>query len=96
MPNVFQEKGFNDLNEVWWQRDGASSHTARISRATITQLFPGRFIGKFGDIHWTVRSTDLYPLDFFLWGTIKDHVYKHETLPANNVILQQRIYGIQK
>ena len=28
-----------------------------------------------GDVHWPARSCDLTPLDFFLWGYLKDKVY---------------------
>ena len=28
-----------------------------------------------GDVNWPPRSRDLTPLDFFLWGYLKDKVY---------------------
>jgi len=34
-----------------------------------------------GSISLSVRSTDLSPLDFFLWGYAKDKVYK--SVPGN-------------
>ena len=30
---------------------------------------------RFGDIHCPSRSFDLTPVDFFLWGYLKDRVY---------------------
>jgi hypothetical protein len=38
--------------------------------------FPGCCIGRDGPIPWSPRSPDITPLDFFLWGYIKDIVYK--------------------
>ena len=29
-----------------------------------------------GPIDWPARSPDLTPMDYFLWGTIKDRVFK--------------------
>ena len=31
--------------------------------------------GRAGPISWPARSPDLTPLDFWLWGYLKDHVY---------------------
>ena len=37
--------------------------------------FPNRWIGRDGPHAWPPRSPDLTPLDFFLWGYVKDRVY---------------------
>ena len=34
-----------------------------------------RWIGRRGTIEWPARSPDLTPLDFFLWGYLKNKVY---------------------
>ncbi|KAJ4449979.1 hypothetical protein ANN_01386 [Periplaneta americana] len=38
-------------------------------------------------VQWPTRSPDLSPLDFFLWGTVKDSVYQnilqHQTTYSN-------------
>jgi hypothetical protein len=36
----------------------------------------GRWIGRGGPIGWTPRSPDLDPLIFFLWGYVKNIVYR--------------------
>jgi hypothetical protein len=36
----------------------------------------GRWIGRCGPIAWLLRSPDLTPLDFFLWGYVKNIVYQ--------------------
>ncbi|KAJ4451451.1 hypothetical protein ANN_02913 [Periplaneta americana] len=37
-----------------------------------------RWIGRNGPIAWTARSPDLTPLDFFLWGCMKEKMYQTE------------------
>jgi hypothetical protein len=38
--------------------------------------FPGRWVGRDGPIPWRPRSPDITPLDFFLWGYVRDIVYR--------------------
>ena len=40
------------------------------------QNFEEREIGRYGKIHWPARSPDLTPMDFFVWGWVKDQVYR--------------------
>jgi hypothetical protein len=39
--------------------------------------FPGRCLGRDGPIPWLPRPPDISPLDLFLWGYVKDIVYKN-------------------
>jgi hypothetical protein len=52
--------------------------------------FPGQWICRAAPIACPSHSLDLTPLDFFLWGFIKDRVLV-PTLPANVVELQTLI-----
>jgi len=38
--------------------------------------FPGRRIGRAGLVAWPPRSSDLTPLDFFVWSVLKQKVYR--------------------
>lgn len=67
-----------DLTEMWFQQDGAPCHTTIATVALLHQKFPGRVISRRGDMEWPPRSCDLSPLDFFLWGYIKDKVYANK------------------
>lgn len=67
--------------EVYFQQDGASPHYARIVRNYLNAVFPNRWIGRGGPIRWPARSPDLTPLDYFLWGFLKDRVFR--TRPEN-------------
>lgn len=76
--------------ELYFQLDGASIHNARIVRAWLDENFPLRWIGRNSRlIEWSPRSPDITPLDFFLWGTIKNIVYASR--PRNREELCERI-----
>lgn len=63
-------------NDVWFQQDGATAHTAAKSLEILKEMFPSRLISIRGDISWPARSPDLAPCDFFLWGYLKEKVYQ--------------------
>lgn len=76
--------------ELYFQLDGASVHNSRIVRGWLDENFPLRWIGRNSPlIKWPPRSPDITPLDFFLWGTIKNVVYASR--PQNREELCQRI-----
>ena len=60
----------------WFMQDGATAHTAAKSREWIKQNFDDRVISLKSDFVWAPYSPDLNPLDFFLWGHLKDSVYR--------------------
>jgi len=75
---------FDDSEDVWFQQDVATAHTARRSLGILREIFPSRLVSLRGDIEWPARSPDLTPCDFCLWGYLKVEVYKHrpQTLKA--------------
>ncbi|GFW49848.1 transposable element Tc1 transposase [Trichonephila clavipes] len=72
----------HDVQELWFQQDGATCHTARASIDLLKDTFGDRLISRFGPVNWPPRSCDLTPLDYFLWGYVKSLVYvdKPQTL----------------
>jgi hypothetical protein len=62
--------------EMFFQQDGAMSHTARDSMAAVRNLFPNHIISRYGDITWPTRSIDLSACDCFFWGYLKSQVFK--------------------
>lgn len=64
-----------DMETVWFQQDGATAHTARVSIARLQELFPAAVISRNGDVPWPARSPDLTVCDFWLWGYLKSKVY---------------------
>lgn len=63
---------------IWFQQDGASSHTAHATREFLNRELPNKWIGLHGPITWPPKSPDLTPPDFFLWGYLKSKVYASE------------------
>lgn len=86
--NAAADQNIN-MAEVYFQQDGASVHYSVLVRNYLNNEFPERWIGRGGPIKWPARSPDLTPLDFFLWGYLKDEVFR--TPPADLIELQDRI-----
>ncbi|GFU23237.1 putative transposable element [Trichonephila clavipes] len=78
----FPELDNNDAQELWFQQDGATCHTARATINLLKDTFGDRLISRFGPVNLLPRSCDLTPLDYFLWGYVKSLVYadKPQTL----------------
>ncbi|GFS64358.1 putative LOC100569746 [Trichonephila clavipes] len=72
----------HDVQELWFQQDGATCHTARATIDLLKDTLGDRLISRFGPVNWPLRSCDLTPLDYFLWGYVKSLVYadKPQTL----------------
>ncbi|UYV61200.1 hypothetical protein LAZ67_1003794 [Cordylochernes scorpioides] len=79
-------------DDFYFQLDGAPPHYHRDVRAYLDQNLSGQWIGRRGPIEFPARSPDLTPLDFFLWSTVKDGVYKRK--PRNLDILWNEIQAV--
>ncbi|GFU38385.1 uncharacterized protein TNCV_2433631 [Trichonephila clavipes] len=64
----------HDVQELWFQQDGVTCHTARATIDLLKDTFGDRLISRFGPVNWPPRSCDLTPLDYFLWGYVKSLV----------------------
>ncbi|PNF30502.1 hypothetical protein B7P43_G10874 [Cryptotermes secundus] len=62
--------------EIIFQQDGESPHWSTIVRDALDKHFPEGWIGRGGPISWPPSSPNVTPLDFFLWGYVKNIVYK--------------------
>lgn len=74
---------------MYFQQDGAAAHYATIVRNWLDEKFANRWIGRRGPFEWPARSPDLSPCDFYLWGCLKDRVYRER--PATLGALRERI-----
>ena len=63
------------VSRVIFMQDGAPPHFSCFVTDVLNERFPDAWIGRGGPIPWSPRSPDLSPLDFFLWGYIKNIVY---------------------
>ncbi|GFU54655.1 uncharacterized protein TNCV_2161241 [Trichonephila clavipes] len=72
----------HNVQELWFQQDGATCHTARATIDLLKDTLGDHLISRSGPVHWPPRSCDLTPLDYFLWGYVKSLVYadKPQTL----------------
>ncbi|GFW31484.1 putative transposable element [Trichonephila clavipes] len=68
----------HDVQELWFQQDGATCHTARATIDLLKDTFGDRLISRFGPVNWPPRSCDLTPLDYFLWGYVKSLVSENK------------------
>ncbi len=67
--------------DIILQQDGAPAHFSVEVRNFLNEHFPD-WIGRAGRIAWPPRSPDLTPMDFSIWGIMKNRVYAH---PIANV-----------
>ena len=88
VPAIQALKG-DDFENIWFQQDGAPAHYGVNVRQYLNETFFERWIGRRGTVEWAPRSPDLTPLDYFLWGYLKDRVYRNN--PQNLEELSRRI-----
>lgn len=75
-------QGLNAVDRYWFMQDGATPHRTKNVFNFLDKHFTGRVLGlgypsKFGGgMDWPPYSPDLNPCDFFLWGYLKDKVYR--------------------
>lgn len=89
LPNLCEDLPLDIRRDMWFMHDGAPPHFSLIARQQLNNIFENRWIGRGGPITWPARSPDLNPLDYYLWGHLKQLVYQ---VPINNIdVLRQRI-----
>ena len=73
-----------DIGNIWFQRDGATCHTAEAKLDVLCTVFKDRIISRRAEVVWLPRSCDLTQLDYNLWGAVKNKCYadKPETIDA--------------
>ena len=84
-------------SKIIFQQDGAPAHFSLRAREWLHRHLPGRWIGRRGPLEWAARSPDLTPLDFYLWGYVKQKVYKnyHNDLDELRTSITNVIHSIQ-
>lgn len=75
VPELLDRIPLAQLNNIYFQQDGAPAHNSQIIRPFLENNFPQRWIATNGPIRWPPRSPDLSVLDFFLWGFLKNKIY---------------------
>lgn len=77
----------------YFQQDGAPPHYGLAVCRWLDDNFQGRWIGRRGAIEWPARSPDITPPDVFLWGILKDMVYREKprTLQDLRTIIEESL-----
>ena len=65
-----------------FNKEGAMCHTAKAALYVLRPVFEDRISSRSADVVWSPRSCNLTPLDYYLWGAVKDICYadKPETI----------------
>jgi len=74
LPQLLEGVPLNKRGRMYFQHDGAP-HSSLEVRNFLNYRFPGRWIGRGGPHNWPARSPDLSPLDYCIWGWMKELVY---------------------
>ena len=74
-----------DINNIWFQQDGATLHTAEAILDVLRPIFENRIISRRADIVWPPRSYDLTSLDYYLWSAVKDNCYADKPETIDNI-----------
>ena len=82
---------------MWFQQDDATFRTVEATLDVLRPVFEDRIISHRADIVWPHRSCDLTPLNYYLWGAVKDKCYadKPETINALKDNIREAIGVIQ-
>jgi len=75
LPRLLEVVPLNKRGHMYLQHDEASLHFSREIRNFLNYHFPGWWIGRGGPHNWPARSPDLDPLDYCVWGWMKELVY---------------------
>lgn len=89
LEDLLEDVPLGPRRRMWLQHDGAPAHSSATVRQWLDDNFRGRWIGRQGPVLWPARSPDLTPLDFFLWGHVKEVVYS--TAPTTPDDMKTRI-----
>lgn len=80
-----------DLGQgMYFQQDGAPPHNSRIVIDYLQRRFGENVISTNGPVRWPPRSPDLTPLDFFVWGHLKNIVYATAVTTREDLELRVR------
>ncbi|KAJ4435097.1 hypothetical protein ANN_23672 [Periplaneta americana] len=65
----------HDMDNIIFMQDGAQPHIFIPAKQLITQTFGDRVISRIFPTMWPPRSPYFNPVDFWLWGYLKERVF---------------------
>ena len=81
-----------------FQQDGAPVHYGREVIQFLDDKFQGRWLGRCGPLTWIPRSSDMTPMDFFVWVYLKTRFYNKtpRNLPQLKDLIRKEANSISK
>jgi hypothetical protein len=76
---------------LWFQNDGAPANSGEDVRQWLKVAYSRRWTGCRRPIAWPLRSPDLTPMDFVLWGHLKEHVYAVHPTTIEDVMARLQV-----
>ena len=67
-----------DIGNIWFQQYGDTCHTADATLDVLRPVFEDRIISRRVDVVWPPRWCVFTPLDYYLWGAVKDKCYAYK------------------
>ena len=94
---------FQKLKRMTWTTFGFNRTGPLVTQPTyitidiLRTVFENRIISRNSDVNWPPRSSDLTPLDYFLWEAVKDKYYANhlETIEAMKHEIEVAIHRIE-
>jgi hypothetical protein len=86
LPEIVEDVPLQQRYHGWIQMDGAPAHCGRVVREWLNRHYPQRWIGRSGPVLWPPRSPDLNPMDYYVWGALKQKVYIRPVLTRDNLL----------
>jgi len=81
LTEVMDEIPLETLRSIrWFMQDGCAAHNSAVARDFLDTNFPNCWVGTNGPVRWPPRSPCLNPLDYFLWGFLKNKVNNSEII----------------
>ena len=84
--------GHEARGQQWVMQDKAAPHTARRVLTWLSDHFEG-LINRFTEKTWASHSLDLNPLDFFLWGHLKDQISGEQFQTLNDLKFLSNVWS---
>ena len=90
---LFTKNEEEHIGNVSFQQVDVTCHIAKATLDVLRPAFEDRIISRRADIVWPHRSSDLTPLDYYLWDAFKDKCYadKPETIDVSKDNIREGI-----
>ena len=79
-----------DIGNIQFQQDGATCRTAEATLDVLRPVLEDCIISRKADVVWPPRICDLTPLDYYLYGAVKDKCYADK--PEKQLTLHRTIF----